>query len=75
MVGCVMSRMRDVSSAYGRAWPSSMVDTSLTVGGSNYGFEMIDLGKDVDPEAVVEAAIENDVRLVGLSAFYILLFY
>ena len=34
----------------------------------NYGFEMIDLGKDVDPEAVVEAAIENDVRLVGLSA-------
>ena len=26
---------------------------------------MIDLGKDVDPEAVVEAAIENDVRLVG----------
>lgn len=34
----------------------------------NYGFEMINLGKDVDPEAVVEAAIENDVRLVGLSA-------
>lgn len=34
----------------------------------NYGFEMIDLGKDVEPEAVVQAAKEHRVKLVGLSA-------
>lgn len=34
----------------------------------NYGFEMIDLGKDVPPETVVEAMIENDAQIVGLSA-------
>lgn len=34
----------------------------------NYGFEVIDLGKDVDHQAVVDAAIKYDVRLVGLSA-------
>ncbi len=34
----------------------------------NYGFDVIDLGKDVTPEAVVDAVIENDVKLVGLSA-------
>lgn len=34
----------------------------------NYGFEVIDLGKDVDYQAVVDAAIKYDVRLVGLSA-------
>lgn len=34
----------------------------------NYGFTVIDLGKDVSPEKVVEAAKEHDVRLVGLSA-------
>ncbi|MGN1118962.1 MAG: homocysteine S-methyltransferase family protein [Oscillospiraceae bacterium] len=34
----------------------------------NYGFEVIDLGKDVDYQAVVDAAIKFDVRLVGLSA-------
>lgn len=34
----------------------------------NYGFEVIDLGRDVDCMEVVEAAIENNVRLVGLSA-------
>jgi len=35
---------------------------------SNYGFEVIDLGKDVPEEAVLQAVIENDVKLVGLSA-------
>lgn len=35
---------------------------------SNYGYEVIDLGRDVPPEAVVRAAIEKDVKLVGLSA-------
>ncbi len=34
----------------------------------NYGFEVIDLGKDVDYQAVVDAAVKYDVRLVGLSA-------
>ena len=34
----------------------------------NYGYCVIDLGKDVPPEAVAEAAIREDVRLVGLSA-------
>jgi len=35
---------------------------------SNYGYEIIDLGKDVPSETVVEAVVENDVSLVGLSA-------
>ncbi len=34
----------------------------------NYGFEVIDLGRDVSPEAVLEAAREKNVRFVGLSA-------
>ena len=34
----------------------------------NYGFAVIDLGRDVDPEEVLSAVRENDVRLVGLSA-------
>lgn len=34
----------------------------------NYGYTVIDLGKDVDYQTVVDAAIEHDVRLVGLSA-------
>ncbi|MBR3987953.1 MAG: homocysteine S-methyltransferase family protein [Clostridia bacterium] len=34
----------------------------------NYGYEVIDLGKDVAPETIVEAAIENDVKVVLLSA-------
>lgn len=34
----------------------------------NYGYTVIDLGKDVPYEAVVEAVIEHDAKLVGLSA-------
>lgn len=34
----------------------------------NYGYRVIDLGRDVPPETVVEAAVENGVKLVGLSA-------
>ncbi len=34
----------------------------------NYGFDVIDLGRDVAPEAIVEAALKNDCKLVGLSA-------
>ncbi len=34
----------------------------------NYGFDVIDLGKDVEPEIILEAVISNDVPVVGLSA-------
>ena len=34
----------------------------------NYGFDVLDLGRDVDPEAVLKATVENDVKLGGLSA-------
>ncbi len=34
----------------------------------NYGYEVIDLGKDVAPETITEAAEKFDIRLVGLSA-------
>ncbi len=34
----------------------------------NYGFEVIDLGKDVAPEGVLEAVKQSGARLVGLSA-------
>ncbi len=34
----------------------------------NYGYEVIDLGKDVPPEVIVDAAVQNNIRLVGLSA-------
>lgn len=35
---------------------------------SNYGFDVIDLGKDVKCEKVLEEAIKNDCKLVALSA-------
>jgi 5-methyltetrahydrofolate--homocysteine methyltransferase len=34
----------------------------------NYNYEIIDLGKDVSKEKIVEAAIKNNVKLIGLSA-------
>ena len=34
----------------------------------NYGYTVIDLGRDVPAEAVVETAIREDIKLVGLSA-------
>ncbi len=34
----------------------------------NYGYEVIDLGKDVPPERVAEAAVKDHVKVVGLSA-------
>jgi 5-methyltetrahydrofolate--homocysteine methyltransferase len=34
----------------------------------NYGYTVIDLGRDVPIQTVVEAVIREDVRLVGLSA-------
>ena len=34
----------------------------------NYGYRVLDLGKDVPVEAVVEAAKKTDAKVVGLSA-------
>lgn len=34
----------------------------------NYGYQIIDLGRDVPPETVVETAVREKIRLVGLSA-------
>ncbi len=34
----------------------------------NYGYEVIDLGRDVPPEVVVQTVEEEELRLVGLSA-------
>ena len=34
----------------------------------NYSFEVIDLGKDVAPDRIVEEAVSRHIRLVGLSA-------
>ena len=34
----------------------------------NYGFQVIDLGRDVAPETIVESAAKSGARLVGLSA-------
>ena len=44
-----------------------MLSSQLLTSGefSNY---LNNLGKDVEPEVVVEAVLQNDVKLVGLSA-------
>lgn len=34
----------------------------------NYSFDVIDMGKDVAPEMIVDTVLEKNVRLVGLSA-------
>ena len=34
----------------------------------SYGFNVIDLGRDIDPEIVVETALKENCKLVGLSA-------
>ena len=34
----------------------------------NYNYEIIDLGKDVSKEIIVEEAIKHDIKLIGLSA-------
>ena len=35
---------------------------------ANYGYDMVDLGRDVPPEVIVEPVRREDIRLVGLSA-------
>ena len=34
----------------------------------NYGYKVVDLGKDVEPQAVLDAVILNKAEFVGLSA-------
>ena len=34
----------------------------------NYGYKVIDLGKDVPAETIIEAAIREDADIIGLSA-------
>lgn len=34
----------------------------------NYGFEVIDLGRDVAPQLVLDTVVESNAKLVGLSA-------
>ena len=34
----------------------------------NYSFKVIDLGKDVPPELIVETVVKENIKLVGLSA-------
>ena len=34
----------------------------------NYSYDVLDLGKDVPPEMIVETAVEKHIQLVGLSA-------
>lgn len=34
----------------------------------NYGYTVVDLGKDVDPQLVVDTAIKHNIKMVGLSA-------
>ena len=34
----------------------------------NYGYTVIDLGHDVPPQTVVETAVRENVKLIGLSA-------
>lgn len=43
----------------------TLVITMLEV----YGFEVIDLGVDVPPERFVEAAVSEDVEIIGISTF------
>lgn len=34
----------------------------------NYGYDIIDLGKDVEPERILDEVLKNQIELVGLSA-------
>lgn len=34
----------------------------------NFGFDVIDLGRDVDPQIIADEAVKRNCRLVGLSA-------
>src|SRR5206468_11123253 len=45
----------------------SLVNTILT----NNGYTVIDLGKQVPVDAIIDAAVENDADAIGLSALLV----
>ena len=34
----------------------------------NYGYTVVDLGRDVDPQLIVDTAVKQDIKIIGLSA-------
>lgn len=34
----------------------------------NYGYTVVDLGRDVDPSVIAETAVKENIRMIGLSA-------
>lgn len=34
----------------------------------NYGYTVVDLGRDVDPQLIVDTAVEQNIKMIGLSA-------
>ena len=58
----------DVSITYTGNLNEEPVAHAVKVILENYGYDVIDLGKDVDPQLILKTAIEENVRLVGLSA-------
>ena len=34
----------------------------------NYGYTVVDLGRDVDPQLVVDTAVNENIKMIGLSA-------
>ena len=34
----------------------------------NYGYTVVDLGRDVDPQLIVDTAVKQDIKMIGLSA-------
>ena len=34
----------------------------------NYGYTVVDLGKDVDPQMIVDTAVQQNIKMIGLSA-------
>lgn len=34
----------------------------------NYGYTVVDLGRDVDPQVVVDTAVKQNIKMIGLSA-------
>jgi 5-methyltetrahydrofolate--homocysteine methyltransferase len=66
---------RGGSVVYGRVILATVKDDVHDIGKNivkaimeNYGYEILDLGKDVPPETILRAAREEKIRLVGLSA-------
>lgn len=71
----VLSQKGDVSSSKGTIIVATVKGDIHDIGKNivkvlleNYSFNVIDLGKDVAPELIVKTAVDNNVKLIGLSA-------